>query len=1317
MLENFIRKGSPKTKLFGLVRGGLSRWRSSVVSLLFLPCLIVSSLILTGCSSSSNLRATAGPINFINSSGASEKVSVLAIASAVRLSMMPTGDSINAGVDWVVTCGGNPVTGSITNGACGTLSPVHTADGQATTYTAPSAVPINSSVTITATVTSNPSQSTSVSLTIVAAPIGVAFTSPAPIPDSLLVGTQLSFTAQVTNDPLNAGVTYAATCGSNACGSFNPILAQSTASTMYSAPTVVPAGNTVTITATSVTDTSKSARATLTITTPSAPPPVTVSVVPSSLYVQTSGSVHTVHFTAIVASDPQTAGVDWSVQCGANACGTITPSHTASGTAATYVAPSAAPVSGTATITATSTTNPAVSASATANIVTAAPIVVTISTPPAPSLSTGMQATLAATATNDKGNLGVNWTASCGSAGACGSFNLSPAHTVSGGQIVYTAPAAVPSGGLVTITASSPASTPSNPGIALTTIVAQPPLVSFQQQPPSAMTSVAQASVTATVANDVPPGGVTWSVQCGSTVPGGCGWIAPLQTASGATATYTAPPVTSTGTSVTITATSVADPSVNVSSSPIVINPSSTLSVSFIPTLPSQMQPNATVSLEAAVANDTTNAGVDWQVCASGCGFFTVKPAIPAIPATAATPYVPPVPAVTATSVSAWPNGLPIPYTAPPQPPSVGTVAIAAVAHADNTKATSGAITISSSPTGAALNGVVHAGVQPVVGASVLLYAAGDSGYASAISSVATTTSDKNGNFTVPGTYSCPSSESQMYLVATGGKVGSNTANPNLALMTALGNCSSLGSAPVVVNEVTTVASAYATSQFAGNDALTGNTSYLYLGTSSGNSAGLANAFAAVNNLVDITTGQARFFVPAGNAAAPYVAINTLADMLNSCTATSGGVEGDGSPCGTLLAATDLLKTGTYTGSVAPSDTLQAVFNIAQHPVSNYGYSLSLPSPGSPSSLASSSSPFQPILSTNPNDWSLSLNYTVGAGLSSADALGSFAIDAGGNLWITDTTAGSVIEWNATGAAISTSAGYPAGGGPVAVDSTGNVWVSGNGFLSELTSFGTAAPGSPFAGVAGGGSDMTMDAQDNLWIANSAGVNEFNNLGVALSPQNGYTNSGVSGISAVGVDSSNNVWVGFANGTAYSVAILTNPGGQLITPGGSQAGNVLPQMAADSSGDMWDVTQQSSGNGQVCKTPPYAGKGSELTASCDPAENTSGENGVPLPVFNIQGIALDGVGAFWVAGAGGGGLSFPPSVLPIVPGGTGSANPQGSYASPSLAAGTVRVGIDGSGNIWVLLANNTITEYIGAAAPTANPTGLALKSKKLGAKP
>ncbi len=71
--------------------------------------------------------------------------------------------------------------------------------------------------------------------------------------------------------------------------------------------------------------------------------------------------------------------------------------------------------------------------------------------------------------------------------------------------------------------------------------------------------------------------------------------------------------------------------------------------------------------------------------------------------------------------------------------------------------------------------------------------------------------------------------------------------------------------------------------------------------------------------------------------------MNTVAGMLSSCTATSGGVDGDGSACGALFAGTATLMQSTLYNSVAPTDTLQAAYNIAQHPVTNYGYNLSLP--------------------------------------------------------------------------------------------------------------------------------------------------------------------------------------------------------------------------------------------------------------------------------------------------------------------------------------------------------------------------------------
>ena len=1267
----------------------------------------VLAILVAGCSGGSPIKA--GSISVTSTTGTTQ-VTSLAVSTPVDVSMTPVGDSANAGVDWTVTCGGSPVTGSVTGGACGTLAPTHTPGGAASLYTAPGLIPLGTTVTIRASVTSNPAQTSSVTLTILPSPVVVAITMNPSVP-SILAGGVIDFGAQVTNDPKNEGVQWTvAPCGSSDCGSFS---LTTTTSTTYTAPATVPASGTVTVSATSIADSTKSASTTITILTPPPPPPpIAVSISPANAYVTSTGQGRTAKFTATVINDSANKGVTWTVTCSATSCGQP-PASSASGAVASYVNTSTVPVNGTVTLQATSVSDPTQSATATATVVASAPGAVTLSPAPPATLVSGSQASFAATTPDGSS---VAWSAACFGGGACGSFSPT-AQTASGATVTYTAPATIPTGGVVTITASSTGTAPSNSAFSFVTIVAQPPTVTITRQPPSTLIATTTTPVVATVAYDVPPGGVTWTVQCGSTVAGACGAIVPYQTVSGATALYTAPPVTATGTTVTIKATSTADPSVSISSSPIAINPATTPSISFVPAAPSQMQPDSTVNLNAAVSNDSTDAGVDWQVCASGCGFFTTKPAIPAIPATTTTPYQPAVPAVTATSVSAWPNGLPIPYTAPSQPPSSGSVAVVVAAHADSAAATSATITITSTSSGPPLHGKVLAGTTPVVGASVALYAAGTSGYASASTELSapgeapTATTDTNGNFTVPAGYSCPQPNSQVYLVATGGRVGTNEPNGDLSLMTALGSCGGLSSSPVVVNEVTTVASAWALAPFASNDALTGNRSYLYIGASSSNTAGLANAFAAVNNLVDISTGQALYTVPAGNATVPYIEINTLADILNTCTATSGGAEGDGSPCGNLLALADPLGGQIDLNPTSPVDTLQSAFNIAQHPNGGYGYNIY---PQYLFPLATPAGPFQPILTTTPNDWSISLNYTSGGGLSPSSVVQSFAIDASGDLWITDTKAGRVIEWNAVGAVLSPSTGFPAGGGPIAIDATGNIWISGDGSITELTGLGTPALASPFGGVAGGGNDIAIDMQSNLWITTGTGVAEFNSIGVELSPIDGYTNSGITGIVPVAIDSSNNAWVGNAPGTGstFYLAELSNPGGQLIV--NAYNGNeyngvtVTGQIAGDASGDIWSTL---GGLGGVCKMPPYAGNGTLLTASC----YTGGVYGQIRQIYNSQGIALDGSGAVWVASQGDGNTLLP-NVTPIISSLAGSSNVP-DFVSPTLALGPLRVAIDGSGNVWVLLANNTVTEYVGLATPVVAPVALGVKNKKLGAKP
>jgi streptogramin lyase len=58
-----------------------------------------------------------------------------------------------------------------------------------------------------------------------------------------------------------------------------------------------------------------------------------------------------------------------------------------------------------------------------------------------------------------------------------------------------------------------------------------------------------------------------------------------------------------------------------------------------------------------------------------------------------------------------------------------------------------------------------------------------------------------------------------------------------------------------------------------------------------------------------------------------------------------------------------------------------------------------------------------------------------------------------------------------------------------------------------------------------------------------------------------------------------------------------------------------------------------------------------------------------------------------------------------------------TFQAPSLAAGAQSVGVDQSGNLWVLLNNETVTEYIGLATPAVAPLSVAVSKSKLGSEP
>jgi hypothetical protein len=201
-----------------------------------------------------------------------------------------------------------------------------------------------------------------------------------------------------------------------------------------------------------------------------------------------------------------------------------------------------------------------------------------VALPPA-SLNSGQSAYLDVAVSDDPQNLGASWSVYCGSApppgtppppgqtqsDACGTFT--PAHTMSGpvpsyatggsGYVtLYTAPAAPPARGTVTLYASS-TSNPSRWSSVTLTVDGLPISVGFAPAPPSTLAAGASVQLKAVVDNDPADAGVNWTTVCASS---DCGSFHPAQTGSGIDATYTAPASVPEGGTVQIVATSVTDP-------------------------------------------------------------------------------------------------------------------------------------------------------------------------------------------------------------------------------------------------------------------------------------------------------------------------------------------------------------------------------------------------------------------------------------------------------------------------------------------------------------------------------------------------------------------------------------------------------------------------------------------------------------------------------------------------------------------------------------------------------------------------------------
>ena len=567
---------------------------------------------------------------------------------------------------------------------------------------------------------------------------------------------------------------------------------------------------------------------------------------------------------------------------------------------------------------------------------------------------------------------------------------------------------------------------------------------------------------------------------------------------------------------------------------------------------------------------------------------------------------------------------------------------------------------------GASLNGKVFADLQPVIGASVQLYAAGFTGNGSSPAALLANalTTDATGSFTAPGGYSCPSAQTPLYLISKGGKPGPSSAanNPSLWLMTALGPCSSLSAgSSVVLNEVTTVASVWALAPFmsGGGD----------VGASCTNTMGLDNAFLTANNLVNPNTGSSPGLAIPSTLTVATAKLNTLANALTSCAGSGGG-----SSCSPLFSA-------SASGSAVPGNTLDAALNIVHSPGNNVSAVYA---------LASGSAVFSPALSTAPPDWMLT-NTIHGGGMALPSSL---SVAASGDVWVSSYL-NAVSEFSPDGAAV-----FPAGlsGNGInqsygmALDIQGNVWIaneqttanSGLGDIAELNSSGQALS----SDITNGGIYFpvaaTADSNGNMWIVDygDSKVTLLSTSGTPLSGTAGWGGTSLEFPVALAVDSSHNAWV-------------ANQAGELPITKISADGSQVTNFNCDCDGASGIATDQND-NVWVAN---YTGSSISEVNSCGTVllDAVTG-GGVQQP----QGIAVDGAGTVWVANVHGNSLS-------VIAGSSSALH--GTFLSPSSGFGTdaalldpYGLAIDASGNIWVTNSgNNTLTQFIGIAVPISTP--------------
>ncbi len=636
------------------------------------------------------------------------------------------------------------------------------------------------------------------------------------------------------------------------------------------------------------------------------------------------------------------------------------------------------------------------------------------------------------------------------------------------------------------------------------------------------------------------------------------------------------------------------------------------------------------------------------------------------------------------------------------------------------------------------VSGRAFGGRQPITGATVTLWEAGDTGYGSAATSVATTTTDLTGDFNFPSNapYTCPGSGSeQLYLTAAGGvTVTGGSPNPAAMLLAGLGTCSTvLAQNPIVtIDEVTTAATMIAYAHFF-------NPTTESFGTTSTNlNVGVINQGYLLGNLVNNSTGLAVASTTvsgSGNLSGASVLmtpdaskINTIANILAACINSNNTTVSPSTECSTLF---------NDVNSTPATDTLQAAYYMATNPTDTVTGTSNI---AAVYNIAAATGPFQTPLpyASTPNDWTIGVTYSSvsNSGSGTPYILNKpeyIAIDSTGNVWIvnygyssTTPAYGSLTELSPTGTPLKNVLNtgqivYPEG---IVIDPSNNVYVSDyeqrpastTEFNNQVVEY-TSSGGTNAFTIGNGPGPMVSDASGDIFVIESShtvnsvvggsALEEISSTGT-VSTIGALTSGDEAGIV---MDQYYNIWVG--QGAAapskitpfiYSAGSWTlgTPVSNTCTNGTNTEGGA----AVDSTGNIWLGNYSAAGS--FCEVPAS----SSGTVSGTSSAITGGG------LSDLNNVAVDGASNLWFANES---STQPESVSEFTNSGVALSPSTGFQADTAFEDfdEPSQVAIDPSGNVWVgnelpVADNGTtygfVTEIIGAAVPVVTPIAAGLPS-------